>query len=145
MATLPFLPPGVNGLPAHRSVLLADGSNVIQRIDEKVAGSFVSYWISPTLNRFDSNTKGNLRLVSIRYSSSNAGTVDISASPDGGGTWVTKTVVVSETGNSTKRASIAFNVSGYDVRIKVAFPASPLVKLISYKIDMIPTDGIGHE
>lgn len=134
--TEPFLPAGVDSLPARRFVLLADETNRVRAIDEsrldRVGTTVDAYWDSPTLNAGAQAREATLKWVHLSYSASSASEIALRASGDGGVTWSDATFQAVYTDIGLKRVAAGFNVSGYDLRFRVVFPQDEVVIIHEY-------------
>lgn len=124
MSPLPYLPAGVSELPAERFILFADTTNLVQKIDESAKTfngvSFTGVWESGSLNS-ETFRELTLRYITLVYISAVPTTVTISASGDGGETWSQTRVlnIVASTASRLRRVQYGFNVTGFDLRIKI--------------------------
>jgi len=141
--TEPFLPPGVDRLPARRFVLWADWNNRVRQIDEsrldRAGDTVLAYWDSPSLNGEGEDREFTLTRLLLAYSASANSEVVVRASGDGGVTWhdaISFDIVESDVG--LKRIARGFNVSGFDIRFRVIFPQDEVVIVHEYSARLLP-------
>lgn len=135
---LPFLPGGVDELPARRFVLFADEQNTIQKQDESVktadGQSFEGEWVSPSLNRGDPSYLWTIIECQLFYTAEANTTITVEASGDGGETWFNTREVLLDGGTDELRSvNVPLNITGDDVRVRVLFDTNVLVKILGYR------------
>lgn len=134
--TEPFLPSGVDSLPARRFVLLADDTNRVRAIDEsrldRLGTTVDAYWDSPCLNAGAQDREATLKRVHLTYSASSDSGFAVRASGDGGVTWSDANFVAAFTDIGLKRVAVGFNVSGYDLRFRVVFNQDEVIVIHEY-------------
>ena len=87
------------------------------------------YWVSPSLNN-NQEEELTIKALFLRFQAPSITTFGIQASGDGGVNWVNGNrgagFAVPATTTGIKRISDFFNVTGYDVRFRLNFPAALL-------------------
>lgn len=142
MSPLPYLPEGKSELPASRFVVFADSAHSVVRIDESsktLSGiSFTGSWETGSLNG-DGMFEKTIRLLTIVYSSPVDTTMTIRVSGDGGVTWpeVRVAQLLATGSDGIKRTRVAFNTSGYDVRIRLELDTDEVVNLFELHPDLV--------
>lgn len=140
--TLPYLPSGVEFLPANRFILFADSDNLIQRLDESAKTlngvSFTGWWESNSLNKQALN-EGTLNLLTIVYSATNATTLTVRVSGDGGETWnQTRVIDLPATlGGRVARVRRGFNTTGFDLRIRLELDTDEVISLFELHPEIV--------
>lgn len=135
MSNLPFVPSELASTPG-RGILVFASSDFVHRVDETV-GEFSGTDFSPeiVLPIADpgSSMDLTLRMVKIHYAAAQDSLVEVSASGTGGESWdETQSVILPGTTRRLQELSLGFNVTGFDLLIRIRF-LSPEVALI-YKI-----------
>lgn len=135
---LPFLPGGVDELPARRFVLFADEDNTVQKQDESVktadGQTFVGEWVSPSLNRGEPSFLWTIIECQFLYTAEADTTMTVEASGDGGATWFNTREVNLKGGTDELRSvNVSLNITGDDVRVRVLLDTNILVKLLGYR------------
>jgi hypothetical protein len=142
--TEPFLPPGVDRLPARRFIVWADHTHRIRHIDEsrldRVGETVLAYWDSPSLNGGQGEDREfTLTRLLLVYSAADDSEVAVRASGDGGVSWEEAIFFeVLESGVGVKRVARGFNVSGFDLRFRVVFPEDEVVIIHEYSARLLP-------
>lgn len=141
--TEPFLPSGVDRLPARRFILWADWNHRVRQIDEsrldRAGETILAHWDSPSLNGEGEDREFTLTRILLAYSASSTSEIALRASGDGGVTWyeaISFSIVSS--GRGLKRVAVGFNVSGFDLRFRVIFPEDEVVIVHEYSARLLP-------
>ena len=146
MPVQPYVP---SAYRADRVLLIGDNQNFVQRVDETIftqdGETITAVWYSPTLNRQDRGFEFTLGYIQIFYSAASETTVTLTASGDGGNTWVAKnvesggaaTTTLEATTGQVRTAVAGFNVTGYDLRFKIAFTTNVAAKIFGYSVHLI--------
>lgn len=133
---------------AEKDLYYVNENDEVIQLDR--SGSLVAggYWVSPMLNRPNTQAEYTLAKVMIRYECAFATTLTIEASGDGGLTWqagFTATVPVLKTEGKIARVAQGFNISGPDLRFRVSLTSDSLVLLRSWRAEIIERSDITWE
>jgi len=147
MSTLPYLPGGVDELPAERFLVFADGNNKVQRFDESATTAdgvaFTGLWESVTLNRGSKVHDCRIQTVTLFYSVQTATTLTLGVSVDGGRTWTDKIVNLAATvEGEISDVTTNFNLCGKDIRIRIQFDQAVPVKVFELFPSLIYEGGV---
>ena len=137
MPVQPFVPPVYR---ADRVFMIANGANEIHRFDETIltqeGSTITAYWQSWRLN-LEHGFEYTLEEIQVLYSADSATTITLTASGDGGNTWtailgdVAVTTIDATTGD-IRTAVAGFNVTGYDLRLRIQFTTDVAVKIFGF-------------
>lgn len=123
---------------AGTDLIFAGSDNNVREYDKTAYCG--GQWISPMLNRMDTEKEFDLATVTIRYEALAATTIVIEGSGDGGNTWVAgrkATVSLAATNGEERRAVQSFEVSGYDTRFRITYPTDTLVTIKKWQVDLV--------
>lgn len=140
MSTQPYAP---SAYRPDRVILFATDANEVMRVDESILtqdGSTITAYIqSPSLNRDQRGVhhEYTLRRVTVYYTADSASTITLTASGDGGVNWTavdtaTATTTVAQTTTQIQNVTAPFNVTGYDLRLRIQFTTDVPVKVFGY-------------
>ena len=126
MSVLPYLPSGVNDLPAERFVIFADKLNRIQRFAESESTydgqAFTGFWESVTLNKQEIGRLWKFLSLRVLYFCEANATASFEFTADGGDNWTPITAgIVATTGLRTRTAIFYPNLIGEDLRFRINF------------------------
>lgn len=130
-------------MPAERYIVFADGSNVVQRIDEtlvtKDGANYTAEWQSPTLNQVEEGFEFQLAALELFYAALGATTVGVSGSGDGGETWSpVQNVNLLISAGQMRRVRVDFDaVIGFDVRFRLQMDQNVLVSIFGYRPHLV--------
>lgn len=113
-------------------------------LDRGVA--YTGEWVSQSLNREDKLHLYSLTLLQLGYAANANTTISVSASGDGGVTWAeTQSVSIIETvGSQIKVATIGFNVTGQDIRVRIRFTTAVLVTVLRMRPRLIKRGAVNY-
>lgn len=113
--------------------------NVVQELDKEgvIADG---YWTTGTLNRKNSAAQYTITRMVFRYEAAGVDIVEVEASGNGGLTWVpclSRGFSTVDSLGQIRRAHVAFNVTGYDLRVRVKLPEDTLVRILRGRPEII--------
>ena len=139
----PIYLPDSPGVPAERFVVFTTPQHDTMLIDEsekKADGKvFTGTWESPTLSREDHARLFTLSLLTVHYEAETSTSFRVEASADGGENWTEgHNIPVDGTSGGVEQETVGFSTTGTDVRIRIRFDQSDLVKVVGYRARLIP-------
>lgn len=142
MPGLPYLPGGLDELPAEKFLLFADENNRIFRIDEsnvqKNTTSFTAHWESGTLNQIAEGRLFTLRVLELYYAALATTSVTVKVSGDGGENYDAGQVVsLPITAGRIGRVAVTFDgleeATGDDLRFRLELDTDILANIYGYR------------
>ena len=98
------------------------------------------YWTTGTLNRKNSAAQYTITRMVFRYEAAGVDIVEVEASGNGGLTWVPcfgRGFTTVDSNGQIRRAHVGFNVTGYDLRVRVKLPEDTLVRILRGRPELI--------
>ncbi len=133
----PILLPESAGVPAESFIVIAFTDGQTSFVDPSVRWinyeTFTAEWQSPSLNRSDQRAKVTLSTVTLYYYAEDEVDIEVDGSYDGGDSWpVNVTLTLEKSDSHVRQATARLHVTGDDLRFRLRFPASSVVKVIGF-------------
>lgn len=130
---------GEDSVPSLRFIILADGGNTIQLIDE-TADVVSGFWESPTLNRTEAGQQAvwTLKKLLLYYSANDDVRVLLQTTGDGGRIWSETIGWDLKAGRGAIKSSLkGVNQTGFDLRFRLGFRNKRPVSILAYRPTLI--------